>query len=75
MKEIIVMDAKTIGATIKALRSEMQVTQEDLATYTGLSRVGIVKLEKEENDPKLSSLMKIAKLLGFELVLRKRGSK
>jgi transcriptional regulator with XRE-family HTH domain len=53
----------------------MKITQEELASYTGLSRIGVVKLEKEENDLKLSSLIKIANLLGFELVLRKRSSK
>ena len=75
MKEIILTDSKTIGTTIKSLRSEMKITQEELANYTGLSRIGVVKLEKEENDLKLSSLIKIANLLGFELVLRKRSSK
>jgi transcriptional regulator with XRE-family HTH domain len=75
MKELILTDSKTIGTTIKSLRSEMKITQEELANYTGLSRIGVVKLEKEENDLKLSSLIKIANLLGFELVLRKRSSK
>ena len=75
MKEIILKDSKDIGSTIKELRSEMKITQEELANYTGLSRIGIVKLEKEENDLKLSSLIKIANLLGCELVLRKRSNK
>jgi DNA-binding XRE family transcriptional regulator len=46
-----------------------------MANFTGLSRIGVVKLEKEENDLKLSSLIKIANLLGFEIVLRKRSNK
>lgn len=75
MKDLILTDSKTIGTTIKSLRSEMKITQEELASYTGLSRIGVVKLEKEENDLKLSSLIKIANLLGFELVLRKKSSK
>lgn len=75
MKEIILKDSKDIGSTIKEVRSEMKITQEELANYTGLSRIGIVKLEKEENDLKLSSLIKIANLLGCELVLRKRSNK
>lgn len=75
MKEIILRESKGIGKTIKGLRSEMKITQEELANFTGLSRIGVVKLEKEENDLKLSSLIKIANLLGFEIVLRKRSSK
>lgn len=75
MKEIVFKESKGIGKTIKELRSEMKITQEELANFTGLSRVGVVKLEKEENDLKLSSLIKIANLLGFEIVLRKRSAK
>lgn len=75
MGEILLKESKGIGKTIKELRSEMNITQEELANFTGLSRIGIVKLEKEENDLKLSSLIKIANLLGFEIVLRKRSSK
>ena len=75
MKEIVLKDSKVIGKTIKDLRSGMKITQEELANFTGLSRIGIVKLEKEENDLKLSSLIKIANLLGFEIIIRKRSSK
>ena len=75
MREVILKESKGIGKTIKDLRSEMKITQEELANFTGLSRIGIVKLEKEENDLKLSSLIKIANLLGFEIVLRKRSAK
>ncbi|MCE3013984.1 MAG: helix-turn-helix domain-containing protein [Proteobacteria bacterium] len=75
MKEIILKESKGIGKTIKDLRSEMKITQEELANFTGLSRLGVLKLEKEENDLKLSSLIKIANLLGFEIILRRRSSK
>jgi DNA-binding XRE family transcriptional regulator len=75
MKDIVLKEAKEIGSIIKELRSEMKITQEELANFTGLSRIGVVKLEKEENDLKLSSLIKIANLLGFEIVLRRRSNK
>lgn len=75
MKDIVLKESKVIGKTIKELRSEMKITQEELANFTGLSRIGVVKLEKEENDLKLSSFIKIANLLGFEIVLRKRSAK
>jgi DNA-binding XRE family transcriptional regulator len=75
MREILLKESKGIGKTIKELRSEMEITQDELANFTGLSRIGVVKLEKEDNDLKLSSLIKIANLLGFEIVLRKRSGK
>ena len=75
MKDKVLKEAKGIGSTIKELRSELKITQEELANFTGLSRIGVVKLEKEENDLKLSSLIKIANLLGFEIVMRKRSHK
>ena len=75
MKEVILKESKEIGSIIKHFRSDMKITQEELANFTGLSRIGIVKLEKEESDLKLSTLIKIAGLLGFEIVLRKRSSK
>lgn len=75
MEEIRLKDPKDIGAIIKKLRNDSKVTQEELAHFSGLSRIGIVKLEKTENDLKLSSLIKIVNLLGFEIVLRKRSQK
>ena len=75
MREILLKESKGIGKIIKELRSDMKITQEELANFTGLSRIGVVKLEKEENDLKLSSLIKSANLLGFEIVLRKRSGK
>jgi transcriptional regulator with XRE-family HTH domain len=73
--EFIVKDAADIGSFIKDQRKEMDVTQEDLANYASLSRVGVVKIEKKEGDIKLSTLLKIANLLGFEIVLKKRSNK
>lgn len=73
--EFKVKKTSEIGSFIKNQRKEMAVTQEDLANFAGLSRVGVVKLEKEEGDIKLSTLIKVANLLGFEIVLKKRSNK
>ena len=75
MKEHILNVTEETGPLIKEIRSELKITQDELANFTGLSRIGVVKLEKGENDIKLSSLLKIAKLLGYDIVLRKRGHK
>ena len=73
--EFIVKNTSEIGNFIKNQRKEMSVTQDELANFAGLSRIGVVKLEKEEGDIKLSTLLKVANLLGFEIVLTKRSNK
>jgi DNA-binding XRE family transcriptional regulator len=73
--EFKVKDLSEIRSFIKKQRKEMNVTQDELANFAGLSRVGVVKLEKEEGDIKLSTLIKVAGLLGFELVLKRRSNK
>ena len=64
-----------IGELLKRWRKEKKITQEELANFAGLSRVGIVKLEKNESDIKLSTLIKVVELLGFDLILKKRTIK
>lgn len=73
--EFIVKSTSEIGNFIKNQRKEMSVTQDELANFAGLSRIGVVKLEKEEGDIKLSTLLKVANLLGFEVVLTRRLNK
>ena len=73
--KFIVKDTSEIGNFIKNQRKKMNVTQDELANFAGLSRVGVVKLEKEEGDIKLSTLIRVANLLGFEIVLTKRSNK
>jgi DNA-binding XRE family transcriptional regulator len=73
--DFIVKNTSEIGSFIKNQRKDMNVTQDELANFAGLSRVGVVKLEKEEGDIKLSTLLKVANLLGFEIVLTKRSNK
>jgi DNA-binding XRE family transcriptional regulator len=75
ISEFVVKDAAEIGSFIKDQRKEMDVTQDELASFAGLSRVGVVKIEKKEGDIKLSTLIKVANLLGFEIVLKKRTNK
>lgn len=73
MKEIVLKGPREIAPLIKELRLKIEVTQEELANYSGLSRIGIVKLEKEANDLKISTLINVANLLGFEVVLKRRS--
>lgn len=56
-----------IGEKIKALRTEKQMTQNQLATISGISESAIRKYEKGERQPKLEQLTKIANTLGVNV--------
>ena len=73
--DFIVKEISEVGSFIKNQRNEMDVTQNELANFAGLTRVGIAKLENSDNDIKLSTLLKVVNLLGFEIVLKKRSCK
>jgi len=70
--EIRLENSQMIGELIKGHRKQNKITQEELANFSGLSRIGVVKLEKEKSDIKLSTLIKVASMLGFDLILKKR---
>ena len=55
---------------IKARRSLLGLTQQDLADYSGLSLRLIKQIEAGNGNPSMSTLSKIANVLGLEIVLR-----
>ena len=75
LKEVILDNPNMVGEILKAYRREKKITQEELAGFAGLSRIGVVKLEKNDGDIKLSTLIKVVGLLGFDLVLKSRENK
>lgn len=57
-----------IGTTIKKLRVEKNLTQEELATLSGISRVTLGKVERGEfGNTSVRTLDIILSTLGFEL--------
>jgi len=52
-----------LGQTIKKLRGEQKLTQEDLAFKVGVDRSYMGFVERGEKNPTLSTLMKVAKAL------------
>lgn len=56
-----------LGAKIRKLREAKGITKEKLAYENGLSKATITRIERDEFDPKLSTLKKIAKGLGVGL--------
>lgn len=55
---------------IKERRSILGLTQQDLADYTGLSVRIIKSIESGKGNPSMSTLSKIADILGLEIVMK-----
>lgn len=52
-----------IGKSIRKIREEKEITQEQLALEAGLNRAYIGYIERGERNPTLKTLEKIAKIL------------
>ena len=57
---------KTLGETLKELRTEKNMTQEFVAESLGISRQAVSKWENGSSEPGTSNLIAIAKLYGVE---------
>lgn len=55
---------------IKERRALLGLTQQDLADYTGLSLRIIKSIEVGKGNPSMSTLSKIADVLGLEVILK-----
>ncbi|WP_299997012.1 helix-turn-helix domain-containing protein [uncultured Cedecea sp.] len=55
--------------TLARLREELNISQTQLAAKLGVKQPAIAKIEKVENDPKLSTLKRYVTALGGELAL------
>ena len=58
---------RILGETIRARRTESDLSQERLAEKAGLSTVFISRVERGIESPSLDSLVKIAKALGVHV--------
>ena len=58
---------KTLGRKIQKLRKAQDLTQEELAEMTGISRVYMGYIEQGRESPSLKLLMKLAKRLGVRV--------
>ena len=59
-----------VGKQVYMLRSALGVSQNQLAKKMGTGQRAIVRLEKEEGDPQVSTLKRIAESLNCELIIR-----
>lgn len=56
----------TIGDRIKAAREKAQMTQSELGNRIGVSGVAIMRYEKNQRQPRLEQLQRIADALGIQ---------
>lgn len=64
-----IKDEVSLAKALKERRKELGVTQKDLAKLCNLSHNGISRIEVADSDIKLSTLLKLGKLLGFSVTL------
>lgn len=62
-------DKERIGARIVELRNELNMTQEDLAQKSGLTRSTISKIEKGRYNASVDILSKLVRPLGAKVEL------
>jgi transcriptional regulator with XRE-family HTH domain len=55
-----------IGDRLKRLRTENALTQEELANRAGLTAAAVARVERNEANPRPSTLRKLAGALGIE---------
>ena len=55
-----------IGKNLKAKRVEKFMSQSELADASGLSEAHVGRIERDEVEPHLSTIRKLAKALGIE---------
>lgn len=69
MKSVSILDEKSMAKALRLRRKELQITQKALADFCNLSHNGISRIELADSDIKLSSLIKMSKILGFKIIL------
>ncbi|MDP9477659.1 MAG: helix-turn-helix domain-containing protein [Actinomycetota bacterium] len=52
-----------MGDTLKRLRTESALTQEELAANAGLTTAAVARIERNEANPRPSTLRKLAQAL------------
>jgi predicted transcriptional regulator len=69
MKKADIANGKILADILKKRRKELRITQQELADFCNLSHNGISRIEVADSDVKLSTLLKMSKILGFKIIL------
>jgi ribosome-binding protein aMBF1 (putative translation factor) len=67
-QKLFIEDPSSLGDAIKQRRKELKIKQKDLAAFCNLSVNGISRIETSQTDVKISTLLKISKMLGIKIV-------
>ena len=70
MDEDTISSEAELGKVLKRRRQELKITQKELADYCDLSNNGISQIEIGEKSVRLSTLVKLGKILGFKILLQ-----
>jgi len=60
------MDAVKIGEKLRQLRERNLLTQAELGAAAGVSRDQVSRIERDEVDPRFSTIRKLAAALGVD---------
>jgi transcriptional regulator with XRE-family HTH domain len=61
-----ILTAVKIGHSVRELRVDKFMTQEELARAAGISLRQVVRIERNEVEPRFSTIRKLAGVLGVE---------
>jgi len=62
-----ILSAAKLSETISGLRNQKKLTQAELGELTGLHRIMIGRIEREDFNPSIVQLEALAEVLGFEI--------
>jgi transcriptional regulator with XRE-family HTH domain len=70
VRDITIADWNKFGATIKAERTRLALSQHDLAARASVSRSWLAKLESGHRGAEFEQILRLLEALGLSLVLR-----
>jgi y4mF family transcriptional regulator len=70
VRDITIADWSKFGATIKAERTRLALSQHELAARAGVSRSWLAKLEAGHRGAEFEQILRLLEALGLSLVLR-----
>jgi ribosome-binding protein aMBF1 (putative translation factor) len=68
MKNQTIETSKDVAEVLKNRRKELGISQKDLAQLCDLSHNGISRIEVNDSDVQLSTLLKLSHFLGFKII-------